>query len=59
MNLERQRSIHSPRPTFQNPNFEYTDNLGNLCPNVSFTVENKTGNLHKREWLHFKLNIND
>ena len=30
-----------------------------LCPNLSFTVENKTGNLHKREWLHFKLNIND
>ena len=30
-----------------------------LCPNLSFTVENKMGNLHKRGWPHFKLNIND
>ena len=31
----------------------------NLCPNLSFTVENKMGNSHKRGWSHFKLNIND
>ena len=31
----------------------------NLCPNLSFTVENKMGNLHERRWSHFKLNIND
>ena len=30
-----------------------------LFPNLSFTVENKTGNSHKRGWSHFKLNIND
>ena len=30
-----------------------------LCPNLSFTVENKMGNSHKRGWSHFKLNIND
>ena len=31
----------------------------NVCPNVSFTVENKIRNSHKRGWSHFKLNIND
>ena len=31
----------------------------NLCPNFTFTVENKMGNSHKRGWSHFKLNIND
>ena len=31
----------------------------NLCPNLSFTVENKMRNSHKRGWPHFKLNIND
>ena len=31
----------------------------NLCPNLSFTIENKIGNAHKRGWSHFKLNIND
>ena len=30
-----------------------------LCPNLSFTVENKMGNLHKKEWSHFKFNMND
>ena len=25
----------------------------------TFTVENKMGNSHKREWSYFKLNIND
>ena len=24
-------------------------------PNLSFTVENKMGNLHKKGWSHFKL----
>ena len=31
----------------------------NLCPNLSFTVENKIENSHKRGWLHFKLKINN
>ena len=31
----------------------------NLCPNLTFTVENKMGNSHKRGWPHFKLNIHD
>ena len=31
----------------------------NVCPNVSFTVQNKIRNSHKRGWSHFKLNIND
>ena len=41
MNWEKLGSIHSPRPTFQNPNFESIDELEKLCPNLSFTVENK------------------
>ena len=31
----------------------------NLCPNLTFAVENKMGNSHKRGWSYFKLNIND
>ena len=30
----------------------------NLCPNLTFNVENKMGNSHKRGRSHFKLNIN-
>ena len=29
----------------------------NLCPNLTFTVENKMENSHKRGWSHFKVNI--
>ena len=31
----------------------------NLCPNLSFAVEKKMGNSHKRGGSHFKLNIFD
>ena len=31
----------------------------NLCPNLTFTVENKMRNWRKRGWSHFKLTIND
>ena len=31
----------------------------NWCPNLSFTVENKIANSHKRVWSHFKLKVND
>ena len=31
----------------------------NLCPNLTFFLENKMGNSHKRGWSHFKLNLND
>ena len=30
----------------------------NVCPNLSFTVENNMGHSHKRGWSHFKLNTN-
>ena len=60
MNREKLGNTHSPRLTFQN--FQIL-NLWiiweNLCPNLSFTVENELGNSHKRGWSHFKLNIND
>ena len=41
MNWERRGSIRSPRPTFQNPNFESMRDL-------SFSVENKMSNLHQK-----------
>ena len=31
----------------------------NLCPNLSFTVENKMENSRKRGWSHLKPKIND
>ena len=31
----------------------------NLCPNLTFTLENKMRNSHKRGSSHFKININD
>ena len=31
----------------------------NLSPNLTFFLENKLGNSHKRGWSHFKLNLND
>ena len=34
-------------------------NWENLCPDLSFTVENEMGDSHKRGWSHFKLNRND
>ena len=45
MNWEKLGNIQSPRSTFQNPNVEFMDELGNLCPNLSFT-ENKMGDSH-------------
>ena len=44
INWEKFGNIQIPRPTFQHPNVEPMDELGNLCPNLSFTVENKMGN---------------
>ena len=55
MNWEKRgNNIHSPRATFQNPNVESLDELGKLCPNLSFSVENKMENSHKKGWSHFK-----
>ena len=34
-------------------------NWENLCPNLSFIVENKMDKSHKKVWSHFKLNMND
>ena len=59
MNWKKLGNIHSPGPTFQNPNVEFMDELGKRSPNLTFTVENKMGNSHKRGWPHFKLKIND
>ena len=53
MNWEKLGNVHSPRLTFHELSWE------NLCANLSFTVENKKRNSHKRGWSHFKLNIND
>ena len=32
MNLEKLGSIHSPRPAFENPNFESMDEFGKFMP---------------------------
>ena len=34
-------------PRFKSPNFESVDDQETLCPNLSFTNENKMGNLDK------------
>ena len=34
-------------------------NWEKLCPELSFAVENKVGNSHKKGWSDIKLNIND
>ena len=31
----------------------------NLCPNLTFYLENKKWNSHEREWSHFRVNLND
>ena len=49
---EKPGSIRTPRP-FQNANCESMDELGKICPNLSFTVE------VKKRWSLFELNIVD
>ena len=39
--------MYSLRPTLRHPNFAPMDDLGKLSRTLSFTVENKMGNLHK------------
>ena len=51
MNREKLGSIHSPRPTFQKPNFESMMNRERIWPNSSFTAEYKMDNLN-RKWSH-------
>ena len=36
-------TVHSPRPTLQNPNFGSVDELGKVCPNLSFSLLKKDG----------------
>ena len=49
MNREKLGNIQSPRPTFQNPNVNLWMSWKNLCPNLTFTVENKIGNSYKKD----------
>ena len=58
MNWEKLGNIHH-RPIFKIQMLNLWMSWENLCPNLTFTVENKMGNSHKRGWSHFKLNIND
>ena len=60
-----------PRLTFKNPKISLLTeeneeihpktitrmNWGNFCPNLSFTVENEVGNLHRIGLLIFQLNL--
>ena len=62
MNWEKLRSpatatfknIKIPLCTGKNCNFATMDELRKLCPNLSFTVENKMGNLHKIRLFTFQ-----
>ena len=50
INWQKLGSKHSPRPTFQNLNFELMDELRKVSANLNFTVvENKS---HKKGWSH-------
>ena len=52
MNREKRGSIHSSRPTLiQILNLRM--NWERIYPNLSFTVENKMGNLHKERMVTF------
>ena len=48
-------SIHSPRPTFENPNFESIDKLGKFMTFVKIycCVENKMRNSYKNRMSTF------
>ena len=48
-----------PRPTFKIPMLNLWTSWENVYPNLSFTVENKMENSHKRGRSHFKLKTND
>ena len=49
----------APDQHFKIPMLNLLMSWENLCPNLSFTVENKMENSRKRGWSHFKLKIND
>ena len=55
-NLEK---YTAPDQHFKIPILSIWMSWENLCSNLSFTVENKMENSHKRGWSHFKLKIND
>ena len=60
MNWEILGSIHKPRPKpFKIQILNRWMNWQKLCPNLSFTVENKIGNSQKKGWSHFERNINN
>ena len=60
MNWEKLGNLHkAPDQYFKMQMLNLWMSWENLCPNLSFTVENKMGNLHKRKWSHFKLKISD
>ena len=47
------RLKYSRRPTFKNPSLNIRMNQEKLCPNLSFTVENR-GNLYKMGLVTFQ-----
>ena len=49
----------APDQHFKVPMLNLWMSWKNLCPNLSFTIENKMENSHKKWWSHFNLKIND
>ena len=48
MNWEKLENMHNPDQHFKIPMLNLWMSWENLCPNLSFTVENKMENSHKR-----------
>ena len=48
MNREKLGNMQSPRTTFQNPNVNLWMSWENVCPNLTFTVDSKMRNSHKK-----------
>ena len=59
MNWEKLGNNTAPDQHFKIQMLNLWMSWENLCPNLTFFLENKKGNSHKREWPHFKLNLND
>ena len=55
MNWEKLGNKHSPEHHFKLQMLNLWMSWENLCPNLTFTVENEIGNLHKIGYHIFKL----
>ena len=57
MNWEKLGNNTAPDENFKIQMSNLWMSWENLCPNLTFIVENKMGNSQERGWSHFKLNM--